>query len=254
MFPCSIMKQAACKTVKRKWRFRGIGSDAITLGVNERTLRRALTGEWKLPKLKARYEALKQTQQLTPKNMTTSCKSRIKATAANLVLLLCICATLWLVPAASAAPFQTGQPNFVTVVSNYTGLTVVSNTTVTFGSNDVSLAAQQQFTITPNAGMSFYAQFVLTNAAVGYWLLNFDTSDNTANWTGPNSHYQVWSNNFSGAFVGGTNGSPFTNGVVFSLTRDQLAGHRLIYPSGITVVTSNSCVTVLQLLESKSNQ
>jgi len=43
----------------RPSKFPGICRDAISLGVNRRTLYRALVGEWKLPKLLARYKKLK---------------------------------------------------------------------------------------------------------------------------------------------------------------------------------------------------
>lgn len=40
-------------------RFQHIGCDAKALGVNRRTLHRALTGEWHLPGLRRRYYQLK---------------------------------------------------------------------------------------------------------------------------------------------------------------------------------------------------
>lgn len=40
-------------------RFPGICADAAALGVNRASLYRMLTGEWQLPALKKRYEALK---------------------------------------------------------------------------------------------------------------------------------------------------------------------------------------------------
>jgi hypothetical protein len=43
-------------------RFPGICSDAVALGVNRRTLHRALKGDWHLPGLLARYHALKRKQ------------------------------------------------------------------------------------------------------------------------------------------------------------------------------------------------
>lgn len=47
---------------RRQVRFPGIITDAETLKVNRVTLYRALTGEWKLPGLKSRYDALKKKQ------------------------------------------------------------------------------------------------------------------------------------------------------------------------------------------------
>ncbi len=44
------------------WVYRGLSRDARALDVNIRTLRRALTGEWKLPGLVRRYEAMKISQ------------------------------------------------------------------------------------------------------------------------------------------------------------------------------------------------
>jgi len=46
-------------TPKKAVRFHGISADAGTLGVNRSTLFRALTGEWRLPGLLARYRQLK---------------------------------------------------------------------------------------------------------------------------------------------------------------------------------------------------
>lgn len=50
------------KKPRRQVRFPGIVTDAETLGCNYRSLYRVLTGEWKIPGLKSRYEALKAKQ------------------------------------------------------------------------------------------------------------------------------------------------------------------------------------------------
>ena len=46
----------------RPSRWPGICRDAETLGVTRTSLWRALSGHWELPKLVARYEALKESQ------------------------------------------------------------------------------------------------------------------------------------------------------------------------------------------------
>jgi hypothetical protein len=48
---------------RRQVLFPGIMTDAETLGVDRTTLYRALTGEWNLPGLRARYQQLKQKPQ-----------------------------------------------------------------------------------------------------------------------------------------------------------------------------------------------
>ena len=53
------MQQQTTQRTRKRRRFHGICRDAETLQVHRSSLYRVLTGEWKIPGLLARYEALK---------------------------------------------------------------------------------------------------------------------------------------------------------------------------------------------------
>jgi len=57
-----LQQRSAKGTTKSRVRFPGICADAAALGVRRETLWRLLTGEWKLPSLRSRYEELKSDQ------------------------------------------------------------------------------------------------------------------------------------------------------------------------------------------------
>lgn len=57
--PKNSRPRAARKSGRGPTQFPGICRDAKKLGVNRRTLHRALTGEWNLPGLRRRYALLK---------------------------------------------------------------------------------------------------------------------------------------------------------------------------------------------------
>jgi|GEM_PF-3974080 hypothetical protein len=182
-----------------------------------------------------------------------------------LALLLCAFIPLWLLPSAMAQATQTGQPNFVTIVSNYTGMVLAGGAGTNF--NNASNQIVQHITVRQGSGSTWYWSgcgstanttnlytIYFATAVQGTGLANTNSQGVNTNFTTGNvgALASGGTQNFPLSWSFNLNGTNYIN-VKTNFPATALSGDREIYP----VVPTNTCsgnVTNFYLAESHSNQ